>query len=325
MAGWRLQIRRMARAAVLATATTLPVPAAAPGGPLRPCPVASHGPAAQQLWRSAGRVYDEVTARTRGLDGPGRLRVARTIVAEAARAGIDPLVVVAMIQVESSFDPRAVSSRGAVGLMQLLDSTLREVTVRSRLPSASPRDPAVNVQAGVRYFAGLVGAFSDVDLALMAYNAGPNRIRRYLRAGGVPARFRAYPRKVLAEANRLRAPLAPDLGPGDTLLASAARLGRPRLVLARTPPRLARAAGIPVAPLARVSAALPRTAAGARVDRARVALLGAPVLGPGPSSVRARLRRVPRAPRPATAPELALLAAAVLQPGAPPGSLRAVG
>jgi hypothetical protein len=314
----------MARAAVLATATTLPVTASAPAGLPRPCPVASHGPAAQQLWRSAGRVYDEVTARTRGLDGPGRLRVARTIVAEAARAGIDPLVVVAMIQVESSFDPRAVSSRGAVGLMQLLDSTLREVTVRSRLPSASPRDPAVNVQAGVRYFAGLVGAFSDVDLALMAYNAGPNRIRRYLRAGGVPDRFRAYPRKVLAEANRLRAPIAPDLGPGDTLLASAAR-GRPRLVLARTPPRLASAAGIAGAPLARVSAALQRTAPGARVDRARVALLGAPVLGPGPSSVRARLRRVPRAPRPATAPELALLAAAVPLPGAPPGSLRAVG
>jgi hypothetical protein len=134
-----------------------------------------------------------------------RTRVARTILDEARRAAVDPLLVVALIHVESSFDPHAVSPAGAVGLMQLLVPTMTAEAARWRLGSSDPLDAPANVQAGVRYLARLVDAFGDLDLALMAYNAGPNRIRGHLRAGGVPGRFRAYPTQVAREVARLRA------------------------------------------------------------------------------------------------------------------------
>jgi hypothetical protein len=88
---------------------------------------------------------------------------------------------------------------------------MREEASRSRLDSADPLNPIANVRAGVRYLHRMVAAFQDVDLALMAYNAGPNRIRRHLREGGVPQRFRAYPRSVTREHGRLSsaAPAAP--------------------------------------------------------------------------------------------------------------------
>jgi soluble lytic murein transglycosylase-like protein len=73
-----------------------------------------------------------------------------------------------------------------------------------------------NVQAGVRYLRRLIDAFGDVDAALMAYNAGPSRIRAHLRRGAVPHRFQVYPERVRGEAERLRvageeAPPAPAL------------------------------------------------------------------------------------------------------------------
>jgi soluble lytic murein transglycosylase-like protein len=137
-------------------------------------------------------------------------RIAGAIVAEAKRAGLDPLLVLALIHVESSFNPLAVSNAGAVGLMQLLEPTMQTELERANLPASDPRDPVANVQAGVRYLRRLIDAFGgNTDLALMAYNAGPNRILGYLRAGEIPERFHAYPRKVMAEASRLRRAFGP--------------------------------------------------------------------------------------------------------------------
>jgi soluble lytic murein transglycosylase-like protein len=164
---------------------------------------AAHAAQPAISWSVAHRVYDEVERRGQRLGPAQRLGVARTIVEEAARAAIDPLLVVAVIHVESKFDVRAVSGAGALGLMQLLRPTLREEAARSGLPSADPFDPVANVRAGVRYLVRMVDAFDDVELALMAYNAGPARIRRHLREGGVPQRLLGYPRTVLREAARL--------------------------------------------------------------------------------------------------------------------------
>lgn len=133
-----------------------------------------------------------------------RARVAETVVAESAHAGIDPLLVLAVIHVESMFDPDAVSARGAAGLMQLRGPTMREVLERAGLPPADPRDPVAGVQAGVRYLDHLLASFDGLDVALMAYNAGPGRIRGHLRSGNVPARYREYPERVRGELARLR-------------------------------------------------------------------------------------------------------------------------
>lgn len=131
-------------------------------------------------------------------------RLATVIDLEAREAGVDPLLVLALIHVESSFNPNAVSPVGAVGLMQLRERTMRREVERSGLAATDPMDPVVNVRAGIRYLRRLVRAFGNTELALMAYNAGPNRILSYLRAGEVPERFYLYPRRVRGELERLR-------------------------------------------------------------------------------------------------------------------------
>jgi hypothetical protein len=146
----------------------------------------------------------ELAGRMPGLEPGGRLRIARTIVTEAVAARIDPMLVLALIDVESSFDPRATSGAGARGLMQLREPTLRRELARAGLPNLDPRDPASNVVAGVRYLRRLLDAFGREEVALMAYNAGPNRILGYLRDGEIPERFHAYPRRVKAVHRTLR-------------------------------------------------------------------------------------------------------------------------
>ncbi len=153
-------------------------------------------------------VHAQLASRVSGLSERDRLRLGTAIVEEAALGGLDPLFVLAVIGVESAYDPDALSRRGARGLMQLRTSTLRREVALWRLPGDDPGDPVLNVKAGVRYYRRLLRVFRKQDLALMAYNAGPNRISGYLKSGRVPDRFRAYPRRVRAELKRLREVLA---------------------------------------------------------------------------------------------------------------------
>jgi soluble lytic murein transglycosylase-like protein len=106
--------------------------------------------------------------------------------------------------VESGFDAGARSWAGARGLMQVLPSTMAREAARSGMAAGDPHDPVANVRVGIRYFRRLVEAFGRQDWALMAYNAGPNRIGDYLQHGRIPERFRGYPARVFAEQRRLR-------------------------------------------------------------------------------------------------------------------------
>ncbi|AMY10238.1 Membrane-bound lytic murein transglycosylase C precursor [Luteitalea pratensis] len=111
------------------------------------------------------------------------------IEAAALRHQVDPRLVHAVITVESRFQARARSRKGAMGLMQLMPATARELQVRN------PFDPATNIDAGVRHLRQLLDRF-DVQLAVAAYNAGAGAVRRF---GGVPP-FRetqSYVRQVL--------------------------------------------------------------------------------------------------------------------------------
>jgi soluble lytic murein transglycosylase-like protein len=137
-------------------------------------------------------------------DAEARRALAETIVQEADQARLDPLLVLAVIEVESGFQATARSDAGAIGLMQLLDSTLRSEMARQGL-EGDPADPVMNVRAGVRYLRRLMNAFPHEDVALMAYYAGPVRILGYLRAGDeIPERFHVYPRRVHAVLRRMR-------------------------------------------------------------------------------------------------------------------------
>jgi len=91
---------------------------------------------------------------------------------------LDEALVKAVIKVESDYDPRVVSSKGAQGLMQLIPETARDLRV------VNPFDPSENIRGGSQYLRQMLDQFDDnLELALAAYNAGPNAVRRH---GGVP-------------------------------------------------------------------------------------------------------------------------------------------
>ncbi len=100
-------------------------------------------------------------------------------VEDAARThGLDPRLVDLVIRMESGYNPRAVSAKGASGVMQLMPDTASLYGVRNVF------DPLQNIRAGVRYLRDLIERFnSDISLALAAYNAGPKAVERH---GGVP-------------------------------------------------------------------------------------------------------------------------------------------
>ncbi len=145
-----------------------------------------------------------------------RSRVSRAIEEEADAAGLDPLLVMAVLLVESRANDLAVSDRGAIGLMQLRPPTMRFIAGAEGvgLPpgDASLSDPALNVRLGIRYLDRLHRAFGDLGLALVAYNAGPHRVSELRRAGKpIPERLRAYPRKVRSTYLRLVTRLGGDV------------------------------------------------------------------------------------------------------------------
>jgi len=119
------------------------------------------------------------------------------VIATATRWGLDPALVLAVIEAESGQLPEAVSPKGAVGLMQVLPET----AALMGLPD--PANPATNLDAGCGYLANLIESFGgDIELALAAYNAGPGAVRRW---GGVPPfrETRAFVTRVAAAYQRL--------------------------------------------------------------------------------------------------------------------------
>jgi hypothetical protein len=165
--------------------------------------LAPDGGWAQSAWRKVVDAYGHVTYTNAGLPStrsrgryslnPAKYQAFEAYIDTLAREhGLSKKLILAVIAIESDFQTRALSPKGAIGLMQLLPETARLYGVRN------PWDPYENLRAGITHLAYLVRRYGgNLRLALAAYNAGEDAVDRY---GGVPpfAETQAYVRKVLA-------------------------------------------------------------------------------------------------------------------------------
>src|SRR5580704_16964607 len=126
----------------------------------------------------SGRLVRSIVRKAKPMDSDSSDSGVRTLVEEAAKnLDVSPALVDSMIQVESNYNPYAVSPKGAQGLMQLMPDTARRFGVTNSF------DAKQNIEGGVRYLKFLQDSFKDDRLAIAAYNAGERAVTKY---GDVP-------------------------------------------------------------------------------------------------------------------------------------------
>jgi soluble lytic murein transglycosylase-like protein len=170
-------------------------------------PVVPEVVAAETTSPEAGLIDAVLARRAPDLGLTLRRQLGQAIAEEARLTGYDPLLILAIIDVESDFEEEAVSDKGARGLMQIKPSTLHFLAEKEGLRLSREEvtaDPALCVRLGIRYLRSLQDRFKgDLDLALMAYNAGPTRLRTAIKEDDLE-RFKRYPRAVRREFRRFR-------------------------------------------------------------------------------------------------------------------------
>lgn len=139
---------------------------------MTPTPVATSGQEALSFQDYMGLKEEQGLASS-----PAISPIQSKIAIESHKNGLDPNLVKAVIQTESNFNPNAVSPKGAQGLMQLMPGTAKILGVEN------PMDPMENIEGGTKFLADMMNQFQDRKLAVAAYNAGPNAVKRF---NGIP-------------------------------------------------------------------------------------------------------------------------------------------
>ena len=177
-------------------AAALP-PAAAPSAP-RP--------------KLAERLAELLVVHAPDLHPVDRARVAAAIDSAQETHQLDPLLILAIIEQESRFDPHARGSHGSTGLMQIKPFVARDVAQRHGIPWTGPRtllDPAANVAIGACYLGEMFEMYTDPALAISAYNLGPYRVQRMVARGQTPR-----PKYLISVLERFQV-FASEFGPAE--------------------------------------------------------------------------------------------------------------
>ncbi len=149
------------------------------------------------LYRRIIRTRPKDYAKALPYAGVNRKKYSELVAEAAYRHQVDAKLLHAVIQAESAYDASAISSAGAVGLMQLMPDTARRYGVTDR------RDPNQNIEGGTRYLKYLLQLFnSNLNLAVAAYNAGENAVIKYNHSIPPYPETRNYVKQVLALYNK---------------------------------------------------------------------------------------------------------------------------
>jgi soluble lytic murein transglycosylase-like protein len=146
--------------------------------------------------RQAGATTTSGGTRAAGTAPAGAAAYRSLVESTARRYGLDPALLLGVVDSESGFNPRAVSAAGAKGLMQLMDGTARGLGVTDSF------SPEQSLDGGARYLRDMLGRYGgSVSLALAAYNAGPGAVDRH---GGIPPyqETQTYVSRVLTASKR---------------------------------------------------------------------------------------------------------------------------
>lgn len=167
------------------------------GTPTGPSAALRAGAPATASDPSRDKVHQLLEARAPNIEDADRQRVVEALFSAQQQHGFEPSLLLAVMQVESGFNPAARSSQGALGLMQVLPFSgqlmARELGIQWR-GASTLLDPEQNVRIGAAYLARMNETFRDIDLSLAAYNVGPGRLQSILDSGRRPAGV--YARKV---------------------------------------------------------------------------------------------------------------------------------
>ncbi len=167
------------------------------------------------LYEEAERLGIVAAVQASRLPERQQRRLAMAIVREARRNKVDPMLVVAVIRCESSFNNYAVSHVGAMGLMQVMPDTGNYLADKAGFKlqrHTNLFDSELNVELGTAYLADLIERFGSPERALVAYNAGPGLAKKILSKKEKRDRFMAgYPAKVMKEFRRLKAQQAREV------------------------------------------------------------------------------------------------------------------
>jgi len=151
----------------------------------------------QDITPEEAEIFLFILKLSNSITPPEARKLAKVIVDECSTYELDPYLILAVIQTESNFTPKAVSPRGAVGLMQVMPKT-GEYVAKDRGLSykgiSSLYDPFLNVKLGIHYLSFLTDQFDSVENALAAYNYGPSKFANSKTLAENPPK---YVRKVL--------------------------------------------------------------------------------------------------------------------------------